>query len=254
MADHKAIENLLREDRMFPPQPEFTAQANAQPGIHEKAAADPVAYWKEQALSRITWFKEPTVILDDSNPPFYKWFTDGELNVTYNCIDRHVEAGDGDKVAYYWEGEPGDERVITYRELGEEVGRFANGLKSLGVEKGDRVAIYMGMVPELAIAMLACARIGAAHSVIFGGFSSDAIVDRVEDADAHVLITCDGSWRRGKVTDLKGAADTAMERTDLIKHCIVVERTKQGVEMQEGRDVWWHDLVADQPTECPPRS
>jgi len=251
VADHKAIENLLREDRMFPPQPEFTAQANAQPGIHEKAAADPVAYWKEQALSRITWFKEPTVILDDSNPPFYKWFTDGELNITYNCIDRHVEAGDGDKVAYYWEGEPGDERVITYRELGEEVGRFANGLKALGVEKGDRVAIYMGMVPELAIAMLACARIGAAHSVIFGGFSSDAIVDRVEDAEAHVLITCDGSWRRGKVTDLKGAADTAMERTDLIKHCIVVERTKQGVEMQDGRDVWWHDLVADQPTECP---
>ncbi len=250
MADQKAIENLLREDRTFPPPPEFTTQANAQPGIHERAAADPVGYWKEEALSRITWFKEPTVMLDDSNPPFYKWFTDGELNVTYNCIDRHIEAGDGDKVAYYWEGEPGDERVITYRELGEEVGRFANGLKSLGVEKGDRVAIYMGMVPELAIAMLACARIGAAHSVIFGGFSSDAIVDRVEDAAAHVLITCDGSWRRGKVVDLKGAADTAMERTDLIKHCIVLERTKQGVEMENGRDVWWHDLVADQPAEC----
>jgi len=248
----QGIENLLQEDRKFPPSPEFTAQANAQPGILETAAADPVGYWTAEALKRITWYKEPTVMLDDSNPPFFKWFTDGELNVTYNCIDRHLEAGKGDKVAYYFEGEPGDERVITYQELGDEVNRFANGLKSLGVEKGDRVAIYMGMVPELAIAMLGCARIGAAHSVIFGGFSSDAIVDRVEDAEAKVLVTCDGSWRRGKITDLKGAADIAMERTDLIKHCIVLERTKQGVPMQEGRDVWWHDLVADQSTECAP--
>ncbi len=254
MADNptQAIENLLHEDRKFPPSEEFTAQANAQPGIHEAAAADPVGYWAKEALERITWFQEPTVMLDDSNPPFFKWFTDGELNVAYNCIDRHLEAGHGDKVAYYWEGEPGDERVITYQQLGDEVNRFANGLKSLGVTKGDRVAIYMGMVPELAIAMLACARIGAPHSVIFGGFSSDAIVDRVEDAQSHVLITCDGSWRRGKVVDLKGAADVAMERTDLIEHCIVLERTQQGVSMTEGRDVWWHELVADQSTECEP--
>ena len=254
MADNpsQAIENLLHEERTFPPQPEFTAQANAQPGIHEAAAADPLGYWRKQALDRLTWFKEPTATLDDSNPPFFKWFSDGELNVTYNCIDRHVEAGHGDKVAYYWEGEPGDERVITYRQLGDEVNRFANGLRSLGVEKGDRVAIYMGMVPELAIAMLACARIGAAHSVIFGGFSSDAIYDRVEDAGAKVLITADGSWRRGKVIDLKGAADSAMERTDLIEHCVVLERTGQDVAMQSGRDVWWHDLVADQSTECEP--
>ncbi len=246
------IENLLVEERRFPPPAEFAAQANAQPGIYEEAAADPVEWWTKQALERITWFKEPTVKLDDSNPPFYKWFSDGELNVTYNCLDRHIEAGRGDKVAYYWEGEPGDERVLTYRDLADEVGRLANGLKSLGVKKGDRVAIYMGMVPELPIAMLACARIGVAHSVIFGGFSSDAIVDRVEDAGAHVLITCDGAWRRGNVVDLKGAADVAMERTDLIQHCIVLERTKQGVSMQEGRDVWWHDLVADQSTDCPP--
>ncbi len=162
MADSQAIENLLQEDRTFPPSAEFTAQANAQPGIHEEAAADPVAYWVKQAFDRVTWFNEPTVMLDDSNPPFFKWFTDGELNITYNCLDRHIEAGRGDKVAYYWEGEPGDERVLTYQDLADEVGRFANGLKSLGVEKGDRVAIYMGMVPELAIAMLACARIGAA--------------------------------------------------------------------------------------------
>jgi len=247
----QTIENLLHETRTFPPTPEFTAQANAQPGIHEEAAADPVGYWVKQAFDRVTWFTEPTVMLDDSNPPFYKWFSDGELNVTYNCIDRHLEAGKGDKVAYYWEGEPGDERTITYQELAEEVGRFANGLKSLGVKKGDRVAIYMGMVPELAFAMLACARIGAAHSVIFGGFSSDAIVDRVEDAGAHVLVTCDGSWRRGSVVDLKAAADIAMERTDLIEHCVVLERTKQGVPMQDGRDIWWHDLVADQSTDCP---
>ena len=248
----QAIENLLREDRMFPPSADFTAQANAQPGIHERAAADPVGYWSEQALQRVTWFKEPTVMLDDSNPPFYKWFTDGELNVTYNCIDRHLEAGHGDKVAYYWEGEPGDERVITYQELGDQVNRFANGLKSLGVKKGDRVAIYMGMVPELAVAMLACARIGAAHSVIFGGFSSDAIVDRVEDAASRVLITCDGSWRRGKVVDLKAAADVAMDRSAMIERCVVLERTGNEVPMTEGRDVWWHDLVADQSTECAP--
>ncbi len=254
MADNptQAIENLLHEDRKFPPSPEFTARANAQPGIHEAAAADPIGFWEREARQRISWFREPTVVLDDSNPPFFKWFVDGELNVTYNCIDRHLAAGHGDKVAYYWEGEPGDDRVITYQELGDEVNRFANGLKSLGVGKGDRVAIYMGMVPELAIAMLACARIGAPHSVIFGGFSSDAIVDRVEDATSKVLITCDGSWRRGKVVDLKGAADTAIERTDLIEHCIVLERTKHGVPMVAGRDVWWHDLVADQSTECPP--
>ena len=248
------IENLLREDRTFAPSAAFTAQANAQPGIHEEAAADPEAYWVKQAFDRVTWFSEPTVMLDDSNPPFFKWFSDGELNITYNCIDRHLEAGKGDKVAYYWEGEPGDERVITYQDLSDEVNRFANGLKSLGVEKGDRIAIYMGMVPELAIAMLACARIGAAHSVIFGGFSADAIVDRVEDAEAKVLITCDGAWRRGSVVDLKGAADTAMSRTELIEHCIVVNRTDQGVDMQDGRDVWWHDLVEGQSTDCAPET
>jgi acetyl-CoA synthetase len=249
-----AIENLLREDRTFAPSAAFTAQANAQPGIHEEAAADPEAYWVKQAFDRVTWFSEPTVMLDDSNPPFFKWFSDGELNITYNCIDRHLEAGKGDKVAYYWEGEPGDERVITYQDLSDEVNRFANGLKSLGVEKGDRIAIYMGMVPELAFAMLACARIGAAHSVIFGGFSADAIVDRVEDAEAKVLITCDGAWRRGSVVDLKGAADAAMSRTELIEHCIVVNRTDQGVDMQDGRDVWWHDLVEGQSTDCAPES
>ncbi len=250
--DETSIENLLREDRTFPPSAEFTAAANAQPGILESAAADPLGFWASEAKNRVTWFKEPTVILDDSNPPFFKWFTDGELNVTYNCLDRHLEAGHGDKVAYHWEGEPGDTRTITYQNLADEVGKFANGLKSLGVRRGDRVAIYMGMVPELAIAMLACARIGAAHSVIFGGFSSDAIVDRVEDADAHVLITSDGAWRRGTIVPLKEAADTAMERTDRIRSCVVLKRTENPVAMEDGRDVWWSDLVADQSTDCAP--
>ena len=248
----RTIENLLQEDRTFPPSSDFTSQANAKPGLHEEASADPVAYWESQARTRITWFKEPTVLLDDSSPPFFKWFSDGELNVTYNCIDRHIEAGRGDKVAFYWEGEPGDERVLTYQDLYDEVCRFANGLRSIGVKKGDRIAVYMGMVPELAIAMLACARIGAAHSVIFGGFSSDAIYDRVEDAGAEVLITCDGAWRRGGVVDLKVAADRAMERTDLIRHCVVLARTGNDVTMHPDRDIWWHDLVDGQPADCPP--
>ncbi len=248
----RTIENLLQEDRIFRPSPEFTGQANAQPGLHEQAAIDPVAYWETQARNRVTWFKEPTVLLDDSNPPFFKWFTDGELNMSYNCLDRHLEAGKGGKVAYYWEGEPGDERAITYQDLYEEVCRFANGLRSIGVRKGDRVAVYMGMVPELAVAMLACARIGAAHSVIFGGFSSDAIYDRVEDAGARVLITCDGAWRRGKVVDLKVAADRAMDRTDLVERCVVLRRTENDVTMEEGRDIWWHDLVDGQSAVCEP--
>ena len=248
----RTIENLLQEDRIFRPSPAFAEQANAQPGIHEQAAADPVAYWETQARNRVTWFREPTVLLDDSNPPFFKWFTDGELNMSYNCLDRHIEAGQGGKVAYYWEGEPGDERAITYQDLYEDVCRFANGLRSIGVRKGDRVAVYMGMVPELAVAMLACARIGAAHSVIFGGFSSDAIYDRVEDAGARVLITCDGAWRRGKVVDLKVAADRAMERTELVERCVVLRRTENDVTMKEGRDIWWHDLVEGQSTECAP--
>ncbi|MXZ68204.1 MAG: acetate--CoA ligase [Acidimicrobiia bacterium] len=248
----RTIENLLQEDRIFRPSSAFAEQANAQPGIHEQAAADPVAYWETQARNRVTWFREPTVLLDDSNPPFFKWFTDGELNMSYNCLDRHIEAGQGGKVAYYWEGEPGDERAITYQDLYEDVCRFANGLRSIGVRKGDRVAVYMGMVPELAVAMLACARIGAAHSVIFGGFSSDAIYDRVEDAGARVLITCDGAWRRGKVVDLKVAADRAMERTELVERCVVLRRTENDVTMKEGRDIWWHDLVEGQSTECAP--
>ncbi len=247
----KGIANLLKEERRFPPSEEFAAQANAQPELYTEADDDFVAYWKRQALERLTWIKEPTEGLDDSNAPFFTWFADGELNIAYNCLDRHLETG-GDKIAYHWVGEPGDTRSITYQELSDEVNQFANGLRSLGVEKGDRVAIYMGMVPELAVAMLACACIGAPHSVIFGGFSAESIIDRVQDAEAKMLITADGAWRRGTVVPLKDNCDAAMESTPTIEHCVVYERTKHGVSMTEGRDVWWHDLVSDQSTSCEP--
>ncbi len=245
------IENLLQEERLFPPSPSFAAQASGTADLYEEAEQDFVGYWTRQAKERLTWFKEPTEGLDDSNAPFFTWFADGELNISYNCLDRHLTSG-GDKVAYHWVGEPGDTRTITYQELSDEVNRFANGLRSIGVEKGDRVAIYMGMVPELPIAMLACSRIGAPHSVIFGGFSADSIVDRVNDQGAKLLITCDGAWRRGAVVPLKDNCDKAMESTPSIEHCVVVDRTHSNVSMDPGRDIWWHDLVADQTTACEP--
>ncbi|MCH8970589.1 MAG: acetate--CoA ligase [Acidobacteria bacterium] len=249
----QVIENLLREDRIFQPSDEFVAQANARPGIHEEAAADTQAFWKQQALDRITWFKEPTEILDDSNPPFFKWFKDGELNLAYNCLDRHLEKH-GDQIAYHWIGEPGETRALTYQDLADEVNRFANGLKSLGLKKGDRVAIYMGMVPELPIAMLACARLGLVHSVVFGGFSSEALASRVLDLDARIVITQDGAWRGGNVVPLKENTDTAVAQTPGIEHVVVLRRTDHGVAMTDSRDVWWHDLVEGQPEECEPET
>ncbi|MGH8874053.1 MAG: acetate--CoA ligase [Acidimicrobiia bacterium] len=251
MTTPRAIENLLREDRTFSPPPELAAQANAQAGIHDEAEEDYLAFWKKQALERVSWFKEPTVVLDDSDPPFFKWFADGELNISYNCLDRHLGTI-GDKVAYHWVGEPGDTRGLTYRELHREVGRFANALKSLGVERGDRVAIYMGMIPELPIAMLACARIGAPHSVVFGGFSSDSLADRIQDAQAKVCVTQDGAWRGGNVVPLKANADVSVARCPSIEHVVVVRRCENQVEMTEGRDVWWHDLVDSQSSDCRP--
>ncbi|MBW2472896.1 MAG: acetate--CoA ligase, partial [Deltaproteobacteria bacterium] len=245
------IESLLNEDRRFSPTQAFAAQANATEAIFSEADADYIGYWMRQATERIDWFTPPTVALDESRPPFYRWFTDGELNISVNCLDRHLDEG-GDKVAYHWVGEPGDTRTLTYRDLSDEVNRFANGLRSLGVRRGDRVAIYMGMVPELAIAMLACSRIGAPHSVIFGGFSAESIVDRVEDAQAKLLITCDGAWRRGSIVPLKDNCDTAMASSPSIEHCVVVERTGQDIAMEPGRDIWWHDLVDRQPTVCEP--
>ncbi len=249
----EALENLLHEERLFEVDPEFTAVANARPGIHDEAAADFESFWQKQALERINWFKEPTLVLDDSNPPFYKWFADGELNLSYNCLDRHL-AEHGDQVAYHWIGEPGDTRTLTYSDLHAEVGKFANGLLSLGLEKGDRVAIYMGMVPELPIAMLACARLGLVHSVVFGGFSADALSSRILDAEARLVITQDGAWRGGKVVPLKANSDAAVASTPGIENVVVVKRTDHGVDMVEGRDIWWHDLVDGQSEECEPVS
>ncbi len=248
---NRTLENLLKEDRVFPPAPDFARQANARPGIHEGAEGDWQGYWLRQARERISWFREPTEVLDDSNPPFYKWFSDGELNLSYNCLDRHLETSAG-KVAYHWIGEPGDSRSLTYGELHRQVGQVANALKSLGLGKGDRAAIYMGMVPELPVAMLACARLGVVHSVVFGGFSADALADRINDTGARVVITMDGAWRNGKVVPLKANTDLALARTPSIEHALVLRRTGSDVHMEEGRDIWWHDLVDGQPEECPP--
>ncbi len=238
----KAIENLFQEDRTFAPAPAFAAAANAGPEVYEAAEKDWLGWWEQQAKERITWFREPTVVLDDSNPPFYRWFTDGQLNLSYNCLDRHLES-QGDRIAFHWIGEPGDTRTFTYRDLYAEVCRFANALADLGVSKGDRVAIYMGMVPELPVAMLACARIGAAHSVVFGGFSADALAGRIQDAEAKLLITQDGAWRRGSVVPLKANSDVAVSACPSIEHVVVVRRTEDDVSMTEGRDLWYHDVV-----------
>ncbi|MEA2844396.1 MAG: acetyl-CoA synthetase, partial [Actinomycetota bacterium] len=215
-----------------------------------RRGADPEAFWAEQALA-VSWRRFFDQTLDWSDPPFAKWFVGGTLNASANCVDRHVAAGKGDKVAYHWEGEPGDTRTITYAELCEEVQKFANVLKSLGVVKGDRVNIYLPMIPELPVAMLACARIGAAHSVIFGGFSSDALRDRINDAEAKVLVTADGGWRRGKPVPLKDNADVALEGTPTIEHVVVVKRTEVDVDWVEGRDEWYADLMADASGDCP---
>jgi acetyl-CoA synthetase len=239
-----AISALSWEERSFPPSPEFAAQANAGPAIYEEAEADWRGFWMKQALERVSWFKEPTQIVDESNPPFYQWFADGELNLSYSCLDRHLEKG-GDKVAYYWEGEPvGDARVITFKELHEEVCRFANALADLGVGKGDRVALYLGMVPELPVAMLACARLGAIHSVVFGGFSADSLAQRIQDAECKVLVTGDGSYRRGTVFPLKANSDTALETCPSVEHMVVVKRCNNEIAWTEGRDHWYHELIA----------
>ena len=246
----RTLENLLQEDRIFPPPAEFAARANVGAAVYEESE-DWKGWWLEQARSRITWYREPTETVDESNPPFYRWFADGQLNLSYNCLDRHLDTL-GDKVAYHWIGEPGDTKDYTFRELHEAVSKFANGLKSIGVGRGDRVAIYMGMIPELPIAMLACARIGAVHSVVFGGFSSDSLIDRIHDTGAKALITQDGAWRRGSVVTLKDAADVSVAASPSIEHVIVVNRTGSDVSMVEGRDLWWHDLVAGQSSDCEP--
>jgi acetyl-CoA synthetase len=249
--DGPEIENLFAETRTFPPDPAFAAQANATAELYEAAEADAEAFWATQARERLSWSKPFTTTLE-WDLPFAEWFADGELNVAYNCVDRHVEAGLGDKVAYHWIGEPGDTRTLTYADLLRESSKAANALLELGVRTGDRVAIYMPMIPELPIAMLACARIGAPHTVVFGGFSAEALSGRINDCGAKVIITADGGWRRGKKVGLKHHADEAVASTPTIEHALVVRRLGDGVNMVEGRDHWWHDIVDRQSEVCPP--
>ncbi|MGH2429017.1 MAG: acetate--CoA ligase [Candidatus Limnocylindria bacterium] len=247
------IENLLREERTFPPPAEFTATALLNDAaIYEQTATEEGFrdFWSEEG-NRLDWM-QPWSELYTWEPPYAQWYLGGKLNVSVNCLDRHVAAGLGDRVAYFWEGEPGDTRTITYAELLEETCRLTNALRALGVKKGDKIAIYMPMIPELPVAMLACARIGAPHSVVFGGFSADALAGRIEDAECSVVITADGGYRKGASVPLKRNADEAMGRTSSVKHCVVVKRTGEEVAWTEGRDRWYHELIADQPTTADP--
>jgi len=239
------IDNLLHEARRFPPSDEFAANAVARAELYERAAEDRLGFWADQSRELLHWHTPFTRTLDWSNPPFAKWFDDGELNVAYNCLDRHVLAGNGDRVAIHWEGEPGDTRTITYAELTAEVKKAANLLTSLGIRAGDRVAIYLPMIPEAVIAMLAVARIGAVHSVVFGGFSAESLRSRIDDAEAKLVITADGGWRKGRVFPLKDAVDAALTgEATTVEHVLVVKRGENEVAWTEGRDLWWHDELA----------
>ena len=248
-----ALDNLLTENRTFPPSDEFAAQANAKADSYDRADADREAFWAEQA-ERLHWDTKWTQVLDWSGAPFAKWFVGGKLNVAYNCVDRHVESGHGDQVAIHWVGEPGDSRDITYAQLKDEVSKAANALISLGVTSGDRVAIQLPMIPEAIIAMLACARLGAMHSVVFGGFSPAALRSRVDDAEAKVVITSDGQYRRGKAAPMKTNVDEALHGAQSVQKVIVVRRTGEDVPMTDGRDVWWHELVEGQSADHRPEA
>jgi acetyl-CoA synthetase len=246
-ASDSTLSNLSHEDRSFAPSDEFAAQANATEEWYTRADDDREAFWAEQA-ERLHWHQKWDRVLD-WDPPFAKWFVGGQLNVAYNCVDRHVDDGHGEQVAIHWEGEPGDTRTITYAELKSEVSKAANALIELGVQTGDRVAIQLPMIPEAVVAMLACARLGATHSVVFGGFSPGALRSRIEDAEARLLITSDGQYRRGKPAPMKENTDQAVADTPTIEHVLVVKRTETEVPWTEGRDVWWHDVVDRQSDE-----
>ncbi|MGZ4551836.1 MAG: acetate--CoA ligase [Blastococcus sp.] len=249
---NEALENLMSENRRFDPPAEFAAAANAQAGLYDRATADGPAFWAEQA-AELQWDQPWDQVLDWSGAPFARWFVGGRLNASVNCVDRHVAAGHGDQVAIHWEGEPGDTRDVTYADLLREVSRAAHALTELGVRTGDRVAIYLPMIPEAVVAMLACARIGAAHSVVFGGFSAEALHSRIVDADARVVITADGGYRRGSAMALKPAVDEAVAMSPGVRHVLVVRRTGQDVAWTD-KDVWWHEIVERQPQTHEPES
>ncbi|MBO0700745.1 MAG: acetate--CoA ligase [Zavarzinella sp.] len=249
------IESILKEKRKFPPPAEFAAQAHIKSmaefeRLWHRGKDDPEGFWAEQAARKLHWFKKWDRVLD-WKPPHAKWFVGGTTNASYNCLDRHLAGPRKNKAALVWEGEPGDSRVLTFHQLHRETCKFANCLKKLGVKKGDRVTIYMPMIPEAAVAMLACARIGATHSVVFGGFSAEAVADRNNDAKSKLVITADGGWRRGKVVPLKANVDTALAKSPTVEKCVVVNRCNQAVDMKPGRDFWWHELMADASAGCP---
>jgi len=239
-----SIDSLLHESRRFAPSDAFSSASEASAELYDAAKEDRVEFWADKAREYVHWHKPFTETLDWSTPPFAKWFADGELNVAYNCLDRHVLAGNGDRIAIHWEGEPGDSRSITYAELTAEVKRAANAMAALGVGQGDVVAIYMPLVPEAVIAMLATVRLGAAHSVVFGGYSAESLRSRIDDASAKLVVTADGGWRKGKVFPLKAAVDAALANgKSTVSHVLVVKRGDNDVEWTEGRDLWWHDQI-----------
>jgi acetyl-CoA synthetase len=253
-ATEKSLEAKLEEmldTEKFDPPADFQKHALLNdPSVYDEADQDWEGWWMKQA-KELHWFNEPTEDVDESNPPFYKWFPDGRINASYNCLDRHVEAGNGDRVAYHWRGEEGEERDVTYADLLRDTQKLANALKDLGIEKGDVVGIFLPMIPEVVVAMLACARIGAPHNVVFGGFSPESVNERMEFSEAKALITIDGARRKGKTAPIKASVDKCMDGLDALEHIIVVKATDADCEMKDGRDVWYHETLEQAADECP---
>ena len=246
----RQLEDLLDQERFEPPEDFVNDALVTDLSMHEEAAKDPAGWWLKQTTELLDWFEEPTEALDDSNPPFFKWFSDGKLNVSHNCLDRHVDAGNGDRVAFHWRGEEGEEEDVTYADLLRDVQKFANALKDNGIEKGDIVGIFLPMIPEVVVAMLACARIGAPHNVVFGGFSVESVKERMEVSEAKALVTVDGARRKGKTAPVKQQVDEAMGDLESLERIFVVQRTKADCEMKDGRDVWYHEALEAADDEC----
>src|SRR3954471_2676409 len=247
----RELGDLLDQERFEPPEDFVKDALVTDLSMHEEAEKDPPAWWLKQATELLDWFEEPTEALDDSNPPFFKWFKDGKLNVSHNCLDRHVEAGNGDRVAFHWHGEEGEEEEVTYADLLRDVQKFANALKDNGIEKGDVVGIFLPMIPEVVVAMLACARIGAPHNVVFGGFSVESVKERMEVSNAKALVTVDGARRKGKTAPIKEQVDEAMGELKSLERIFVVQKTDNDAPMTDGRDHFYDELLKDASEECP---